>query len=99
MRRLLTTTAVALAMAAAAQEPDLVLRISVALVQVDAVVTDARGRLVTALKAEDFEILQDGKPQKITHFNFVELPRPAAEHILQVMVTDRLAPEKYRTAS
>ena len=58
----------------------LVLRISVALVQVDAVVTDSKGRLVTDLKAGDFEILQDGKPQKITNFSYIQAPgsvRPA----------------------
>jgi VWFA-related protein len=42
-----------------------VIRVTVDLVQVDAVVTD------TALKREDFEILEDGKPQKITHFSYV----------------------------
>ncbi|MFB3827788.1 MAG: VWA domain-containing protein [Bryobacteraceae bacterium] len=78
MRRSLIVAAALLVLAAAAQEPDLVLRISVALVQVDAVVTDSKGRLVTGLTADDFEIRQDGQPQKITHFNFVELPRPAA---------------------
>lgn len=36
--------------------------------QPDAVVTDARGRHVTDLGPEDFEILQDGRPQKITRF-------------------------------
>jgi hypothetical protein len=37
-------------------------RISVTLVQVDAVVTDGKGRQVTDLKPEDFEILEDGRP-------------------------------------
>jgi VWFA-related protein len=58
----------------------LVLRVSVALVQVDAVVTDGKGRLVPDLKAADFEILQDGKPQKITNFSYIQAPgsvRPA----------------------
>jgi VWFA-related protein len=48
------------------------------LVQVDAVVTDAQGRHVANLKPEDFEILEDGRPQKITHFSYVEgAPGPA----------------------
>src|SRR5580693_1972563 len=50
---------------------DPVIRVTVDLVQVDAVVTDSQGRHVTGLKAEDFEILEDGKPQKITHFSYV----------------------------
>jgi hypothetical protein len=62
-----------------------VIRINVNLVQVDAVVTDNKGKAVTNLKAEDFEVLQDGKPQIITNFDFVDVkdsrPRvlPAAQ--------------------
>ena len=47
------------------------IRIDVNLVQVDAVVTDSRGRRVPDLAASDFEILQDGKPQAITNFSYV----------------------------
>lgn len=43
--------------------PNTVIRIDVNLVQVDAVVTDSRGRRVTDLPASAFEVLQDGKPQ------------------------------------
>ena len=55
-----------------------VIRINVNLVQVDAVVTDSKGKPVTDLKAEDFEVLQDGKPQTITSFQFVDLKTAAA---------------------
>jgi hypothetical protein len=41
-----------------------VIRIGVNLVQVDPVVTDSKNKNVRNLKAENFEILQDGKPQK-----------------------------------
>jgi VWFA-related protein len=51
----------------------LTLHIDVNLVQVDAVVTDRQGRAVTNLKPEDFEILEDGKPQPITNFSFINL--------------------------
>ncbi|HXB70771.1 MAG TPA: VWA domain-containing protein [Candidatus Acidoferrales bacterium] len=54
------------------QSADPVIRVTVDLVQVDAVVTNAQGRHVADLKPEDFEILQDGKPQKITHFSDVQ---------------------------
>jgi VWFA-related protein len=50
---------------------DRVIRVTVDLVQLDAVVTDSQGRRVTGLKPEDFRILEDGKPQKITHFSYV----------------------------
>ena len=57
--------------ALAPQTPDTVIRINVNLVQVDAVVVDSKGKPVTDLKKEDFVILQDGKPQPITNFSFV----------------------------
>jgi hypothetical protein len=38
------------------KEKEDVVRISVTLVQVDAVVTDAKGRYITDLKPEDFEL-------------------------------------------
>ena len=46
-----------------------VVRITTNLVQVDAVVTDSKGKLVTDLKPEEIEIFEDGKRQKITHFS------------------------------
>ena len=45
-----------------------VVHVFVSLVQVDAVVTNRKGQPVTDLRPEDFEILQDGKPQTITNF-------------------------------
>jgi hypothetical protein len=51
--------------------PENTIRVSVNLVQVDAVVTDSKGKQVTDLKAEDFEILQDGKPQIITGLSYI----------------------------
>lgn len=51
--------------------PDTTLRVTVNLVQVDAVVTDRKGQPVPDLRAEDFEILQDGKPQPITHLTYI----------------------------
>ena len=47
-----------------------VVRITTNLVQVDVVVTKD-GKQVTDLKPEDFEIFEDGKPQKITNFSYV----------------------------
>src|ERR1044072_9479497 len=53
-------------------DKDDVVRITSNLVQIDAFVTDKKGRQVTDLKAEEFEILADGKPQKITNFSYVQ---------------------------
>ncbi|HLL70256.1 MAG TPA: VWA domain-containing protein [Pyrinomonadaceae bacterium] len=50
-----------------------VVRITTNLVQVDAVVTDKEGRVVTDLRAEDFELLEDGRPQTITNLSFIPL--------------------------
>jgi VWFA-related protein len=55
------------------------LRITVTLVQVDAVVTDSSGRHVPDLRKEDFQLLQDGQPQKITWFSYVAGPPPPAK--------------------
>src|ERR1700732_4021705 len=58
------------------------LRVTVNLVQVDAVVTDSKGNQITNLIADDFVLLQDGKPQKITHFSYISTaaatPAPVA---------------------
>src|SRR5437879_3289699 len=73
--------------APAQESPDLpVMRVTVNLVQVDAVVTDSKGKQVTNLTADDFQVFQDGKPQKITHFSYIStaaltpapiVPKPA----------------------
>src|SRR3712207_2178259 len=52
-------------------DEDEVVRITSKLVQVDAVVTDKDGKQITDLKPEDFEVLENGKPQEITNFSYV----------------------------
>jgi VWFA-related protein len=59
-------------------QQDDVVRISVTLVQVDAVVTDNRGQPVTDLKREDFELYEDGRKQPISNFSYVSTAQPAA---------------------
>jgi VWFA-related protein len=49
-----------------------IFRLTVSLVQLDAVVTDRKGRHVTTLGPEDFEVYQDGHPQPITAVSYVE---------------------------
>src|SRR5664280_2516888 len=86
MRRILTvlflTLALALVLTPAPQavqpQPaDNVIRITVNLVQVDAVVMDSKDKPVTDLRKEDFVILQDGKPQVITNFFFINTTKAA----------------------
>src|SRR5260370_13077213 len=41
------------------------------IVRLDAVVTDSNGNPIRDLCREDFELRDDGKPQRLTHFAFV----------------------------
>jgi len=49
-------------------------RVRVDYVEVDVVVTDQQGNLVRDLKKEDFQVLEDGKPQSISTFTLVNIP-------------------------
>jgi len=68
-------------------EPPLVVRLGVDLVQIDAVVTDKKGRPVTDLVAADFEVLQDGRPRAVTQAAYMGsaaaagAPGPAASSL------------------
>lgn len=53
---------------------DDVVRIDTQLVSVPAVVTDRFGKPVTGLHAENFMVLEDGRPQKIENFSTTEAP-------------------------
>jgi Ca-activated chloride channel family protein len=64
-RRLFLFTALA---SAQAQEPDPI-RVAVNLVNVPFSVTNANGQLVAQLNADDFEVFEDGVPQKIRFFS------------------------------
>jgi VWFA-related protein len=56
---------------------DFTIRIDVKEIQIDAVVLDKKGKQVTDLKAEDFEIYQDKKRQKITFCTYLAKNHPA----------------------
>jgi VWFA-related protein len=55
-------------------QPPVTFRVEVNYVEVDAFVTDAQGNVVSDLTANDFDLLEDGKPQKISTFSLVNLP-------------------------
>ncbi len=59
-------------------EAEDVVRITTNLVQVDAVVTDKSGKVVTDLKPEEIRIMEDGRQQKITNFSYNVTESPAA---------------------
>lgn len=50
-----------------------VFRAGIAFVRVDVIVTDRQGNPVTDLKLDDFEIAEDGKPQKAETFRLVKI--------------------------
>lgn len=56
------------------QPPVATFRTQVNVVQVDAVVEDQQGRFVADLRAEDFEVLEDGKPQPLASVQVVNIP-------------------------
>jgi VWFA-related protein len=57
-------------------------RVEVNYVEVDAVVTDAQGNAVTDLTLDDFEVREDGRPQKITAFSTINIPIERADRPL-----------------
>jgi VWFA-related protein len=62
--------------------PPVIFRAEVNYVELDAIVTDAQGNVVSDLTQRDFEVLEDGKPQKLATFAHVELPIEKAERPL-----------------
>ena len=60
------------ASAAESQIPELVEVIEVRVVDVDVIVTDATGRPVSGLSADDFELLVAGKPTEIGYFTAID---------------------------
>lgn len=76
---LLAVSASAQVPTSGAPEPDDdIVKISTTLIQIDAVVTDKKGNVVTDLTAKDFEIFENGKKQEISNFSFVTANRAAA---------------------
>ena len=75
--------------------PSVTFQVEVNYVDVDAIVTDEKGNFVTGLTRDDFEVFEDGKPQKVEMFSYVELPvdRPIGSPFWDV----RSAPTHART--
>ena len=57
----------------AASQPEPVFHGGVNLILVDVVVRDRNGAVVMGLRADDFEVLEDGMPQKIASFAYDEV--------------------------
>ncbi len=83
-------------------DDDDIVKISTNLIQVDVTATDSKGKIVTDLTADDFEIYENGKKQDITNFSFFSGTRreQAAEqqtdkNALPIMPT-KIRPEQIR---
>src|SRR5436190_21593619 len=55
-------------------QPPVTFKVEVNYVEIDANVTDAQGNFVRSLTKEDFQILEDGKPQTLNVFSMVDIP-------------------------
>jgi len=62
--------------------PPVIFRVEVDYVEADVYVVDAQNRPVNDLKADDFEVLEDNKAQKVTSFSLVNIPIERAERPL-----------------
>src|SRR5215510_5107410 len=49
------------------------IRVKTELINLRAVVTDKRGQSITDLKKEDFELMENGKPQEVSFFSIVKI--------------------------
>src|SRR6187431_37206 len=62
--------------------PPVVFRVDVDYVEADVYVADAQNNPVNDLTADDFEVTEDGKSQKVTAFSLVNIPIERAERPL-----------------
>ncbi len=58
----------------AAQAPEVTFKVEVNYVEEDVRVVDKDGNFVRGLKHEDFQVMEDGKPQKVQTFGMVDIP-------------------------
>jgi VWFA-related protein len=66
-----------------AQQPEPpIFRVQVDAIELDAFVTDAQGNPVTDLTVDDFEVLEDGRPQAISSLTLVNIPIERVERPL-----------------
>src|SRR5436189_4772579 len=64
------------------QQPQITFRAEVNYVEVDTRVLDKDGKFIAGLKPEDFQVFEDGKPQKVSTFSLVNIPVERVERPL-----------------
>ncbi|MCM3879701.1 MAG: VWA domain-containing protein [Vicinamibacterales bacterium] len=62
--------------------PAVTFQTEITYVDLDVTVTDQQGRLIGDLVKEDFEIFEDGKPQKVEMFSYVEIQTERPDRFL-----------------
>ncbi len=68
-------------------DDDEVVKIETNLIQVDAIVTDKNGRVITDLKPEDFDLTENGQKRQIVGFSFVNTDVRAANFSRDLILT------------
>ena len=63
----------------AAPQPPVTFKVEVNYVEIDANVTDERGNFVRTLSKDDFQVIEDGKPQALSVFSMVDIPIERAD--------------------
>lgn len=79
-----------------AADDDVVFHSDVSLVRVDAQVVDRANRAITGLRAEDFVLLEEGRPQQIRNFAREDMP---VDVVLLLDVSASMRPHVERIAS
>ncbi len=77
------------------ETPGFRFRSGVELINVTATVTDASGRFVSGLKAEDFTVFEDNQPVEVTHFSADRVPVSLG---LLLDTSQSMAGEKFEAA-
>lgn len=78
----MASTGVLAGQSQAPQQPPITFRAEVNYVEVDTRVLDKDGKFIPGLKPEDFQVFEDGKPQKVSTFSLVNIPVERAERPL-----------------
>ncbi|HEX6097722.1 MAG TPA: VWA domain-containing protein [Thermoanaerobaculia bacterium] len=79
-----------------AQQPELSEKAEVRLIEVDAIVTDRKGNHIRGLKADDFELLENGRPQAVTKFTEIESTAQRQPRTIAILVDDLPLRERAR---
>jgi VWFA-related protein len=58
----------------AADQPPITFKVEVNYVEIDAIVTDQQGNFVRTLTKDDFQVLEQGKPQTVSIASLVDIP-------------------------